>query len=38
MAGLGERWGLRSSCLYVWQRALLLPGLESVSSRPRGGR
>src|SRR5262245_47075895 len=38
MALLCARWGLRASCLSLWQRALLLHGLESVRSRPSGGR
>jgi transposase len=38
MAVLGERWSLRASCLYDWQRALLLPGLDSLVYRHGGGR
>src|SRR5882724_5700072 len=38
MAVLCERWGLRSSCLYDWERAFLLHGLESLSYRHSGGR
>jgi transposase len=38
MAVLGERWGLSSSCLYDWQRAFLLHGLESLHYRHGGGR
>ena len=38
MAVLCERWGLRASCLYDWQRAFLLPGLESLRYRHGGGR
>src|SRR6516225_286115 len=38
MAVLCERWGLRSSCLYDWQRAFLLHGLESLRYRHSGGR
>src|SRR5262244_333433 len=38
MAVLGERWGLSSSCLYDWQRAFLLHGLESLYYRHSGGR
>jgi len=38
MAVLCERWGLSSSCLYDWQRAFLLHGLESVRYRHGGGR
>jgi transposase len=33
-----ERWGLRSSCLYDWQRACVLHGLERVRYRHGGGR
>jgi len=35
---LCERWSLSASCLYDWQRALLLHGLDSLVSRHRGGR
>jgi transposase len=38
IAVLCERWGLSSSCLYDWQRAFLLHGLESLSYRHSGGR
>jgi transposase len=38
MAVLCERWGLSSSCLYDWQRAFLLHGLESLRYRHSGGR
>jgi len=38
MAVLCERWGLSSSCLYGWQRAFLLHGMESLPSRHSGGR
>src|SRR5215510_10533882 len=38
MAVLCERWGLSSSCLYDWQRAFLLHGLESLRYRQSGGR
>ena len=38
MAVLCERWGLSVSCLYDWQRAFLLHGLESVHYRHSGGR
>src|SRR5215471_5418227 len=38
MVVLCERWGLRASCLYDWQRALLLHGLESVRYGHGGGR
>src|SRR5262245_13667769 len=30
IAVLCERWGLSASCLYDWQRAFLLHGLESL--------
>jgi transposase len=35
---LCERWGLRPSCLYAWQQAFLLRGLDSLISRHSGGR
>jgi transposase len=38
MAVLCERWGLSSSCLYGWQRAFLLHGIESVHYHHSGGR
>jgi transposase len=38
MAVLCERWGLSSSCLYAWQRAFLLHGMESLPYRHSGGR
>jgi len=38
MAVLCERWGLSASCLYDWQRAFLLHGLESLRYRHGGGR
>jgi transposase len=38
MAVLCERWGLSSSCLYDWQRAFLLHGLDSLVYRHSGGR
>jgi transposase len=38
MAVLCERWGLSSSCLYDWQRAFLLHGLDSLCYRYSGGR
>src|SRR5207344_1437154 len=37
-AVLCERWSLSASCLYDWQRAFLLHGLDSLVSRPSGGR
>jgi transposase len=38
MALLCERWGLSASCLYDWQKAFLLHGLDSLVSRHGGGR
>src|SRR6266849_5330605 len=38
MAVLCERWGLSASCLYDWQRAFLLHGLDSLVYRHIGGR
>ena len=38
MAVLCERGGLSSSCLYDWQRAFLLHGMESLAYRHSGGR
>ena len=38
MAVLCERWALSSSCLYDWQRAFLLHGMESLHYRHSGGR
>jgi transposase len=35
---LCERWSLSASCLYDWQRAFLLHGLDSLVYRPSGGR
>jgi transposase len=35
---LCERWGLSPSCLYAWQKAFLLRGLDSLISRHSGGR
>src|SRR5215471_17516474 len=35
---LCERWGLSASCLYDWQRAFLLRGLDSLVYRHGGGR
>jgi transposase len=35
---LCERWSLRASCLYDWQRTFLLHGLDSLVYRHRGGR
>src|SRR5467141_2149083 len=38
VAVLCERWGLSASCLYDWQRAFLLHGLDSLVYRHGGGR
>jgi transposase len=38
MAVLCERWGLSLSCLYDWQKAFLLRGMESCVYRHGGGR
>jgi len=38
MVVLCERWGLSASCLYDWQRAFLLHGLDSLVYRHSGGR
>ena len=38
VAVLGERWGLSPACLYAWQKAFLLHGLDSLLSHPGGGR
>src|SRR5712671_1114577 len=38
MAVLCERWSLSASCLYDWQRAFLLHGLDSLVYRHGGGR
>jgi transposase len=35
---LCERWGLSPSCLYNWQKAFLLRGLDSLGYRHGGGR
>jgi Homeodomain-like domain len=35
---LCERWGLSPSCLYDWQKAFLLRGLDSLIARHSGGR
>ena len=35
---LCERWGLSPSCLYAWQKAFLLRGMDSLVSRHGGGR
>jgi transposase len=38
MAVLCERWGLSPSCLYAWQKAFMLRGMDSLISRHSGGR
>jgi hypothetical protein len=38
MAVLCERWGLSPSCLYAWQQAFLLHGMDSLVYSRRGGR
>jgi len=38
MAVLGERWGLSLACLYDWQKAFLLRGMDSLVYHHRGGR
>src|SRR4029450_6357333 len=38
VAMLCERWGLIPACLYAWQKASLLHGLDSLVYRHRGGR
>ena len=35
---LCERWGLSPSCLYDWQKAFLLRGMDSLVYRHSGGR
>jgi hypothetical protein len=35
---LCERWGLSPSCLYDWQKAFMLRGMDSLISRHSGGR
>jgi transposase len=35
---LCERWGLSPACLYAWQKALLLRGMDSLVYRHGGGR
>ena len=32
-----ERWGLSPSCLYDWQRAFMLHGMDSLRYRHSGG-
>ena len=38
MAVVYERWGLSPSCLYAWQQAFLLRGMDSVVYGHSGGR
>jgi transposase len=38
VAVLCERWGLSPACLYAWQKAFLLRGLDSLVYRQSGGR
>jgi transposase len=38
MAVLCERWGLSLSCLYDWQKAFLLRGMDSLGYGHSGGR
>ena len=38
MAVLCERWGLSPSCIYAWQQALLLRGMDSLVYGHSGGR
>jgi transposase len=38
IAALCERWGLSPSCLYDWQKALLLRGMDSLVYGHGGGR
>jgi len=38
VAVLCERWGLSPACLYAWQKAFLLRGLDSLIYRQSGGR
>src|SRR4030095_1677915 len=38
LVGRCERWSLSASCLYDWQRAFLLHGLDSLVYRHSGGR
>src|SRR6266498_5162234 len=37
VAVLCERWGLSPACLYAWQKAFLLRGLDSLIYRQSGG-
>src|ERR687887_2293060 len=38
VAVLCERWGLSLACLYAWQKAFLLPGMDSLVYGHGGGR
>jgi transposase len=38
VAGLCERWGLSLACLYAWQKAFLLCGMDSLVYHHGGGR
>ena len=38
VAVLSERWGLSPACLYAWQKAFLLHGLDSLGYHHGGGR
>lgn len=38
VAVIGERWGLSLACLYAWQKAFLLHGLDSLVYHHGGGR
>jgi transposase len=38
MAVLCERWGLSPSCLYDWQKAFMVRGIDSLHYRHSGGR
>ena len=38
VAVLGERWGLSPACLYAWQKAFLLRGMDSLAYCHGGGR
>ena len=35
VADLSARWGLSPSCLYDWQKAFLLRGMDSLGACPR---
>src|SRR5229473_2988923 len=38
VAVLGERWGLSPACIYAWQKAFMLCGMDSLIYRHGGGR